>query len=769
MLGLVAAVQLASSLSVYLAVRKDVAARAGAELDVGRHVFDRFLQERATRLDGTVQVLASDFGFKQAVASGDRDTIRSVLFNHGARVDADLAMLVLPDGTLMATTLDQPVPGNRFPFSTLLGRMTTEGNASAIVPFRGRIYQMVAVPVYAPLPIGWVCMGFVLDDAVARDVKGLTSLDVSFVSEAHGQPEHTLFSTLNAMQQAALKSQWGRLQQSVGSVLPLDLGDGDYLTLNEPLADDADSKASAVLQGSLSAAYVPYRNMLAQLTGVTLLALLVALVMALVLSRTLSRPLALLADAVGRVGSGDYSRPVSVEARDETAELATAFNNMQEGIAEREERIAFQAYHDVLTGLPNRGAIQEELQAAIQTAGGGSLAVLMLDLSRFKEINDTLGHHTGDKVLLEVAQRLKSLTRTSDAVGRLGGDEFLMVLKQTDAEAAGGMAARILAGMQTAIRIADVEIDMHVNIGIAMYPDHGTDPETLTRRADIAMYDAKQENLPWRLYESGRDERYLKRLELISDLRHAAERNELWLAYQPKIDVQSRRADGVEALLRWQHPRLGLVPPDEFIPLAEQSGNIRHITEWVLRRVIAQCREWAQEGWQPMVSVNLSALDLVNNNLPVQIGEWLALSGVPASQLVLEITESAVMRDAVYAGQVLQRLKNVGVRLSIDDFGTGYSSLAQLKRMPVDELKIDKSFLLQLKDGSDDAVIVKSTIELAHNIGLSVIAEGVETDECMSFLRNHRCDQAQGYFFSPPLTADKLRQWLAAYQRSKSA
>lgn len=773
MLALVVVIQLAGATAVYLAIRDNVVHRAEAELGVGERVFGRFMDSRTSQFSNTVEVLASDFAFKQAVATGDRNTIRSVLLNHGARVDADFAMLVSPDASLLATTLPEPVPGNRFPFPTLFARMVASGPTSAILSFRGKMYQLVAQPVYAPLPIGWVCMGFAIDDDVAVDIERLTSLDVSFVSRDSGSTQYSVASTLPVLAREALGRGFKQLESAPpGSVQSLNLDDGEYLSMALPLSDDANSVATVVLQNPLQAAFSSFRPLLLQLLGVTVIAVLVALVLSLFISRGLSRPLTALAGAVQRIEVGDYAQPVAVHGSDETSELASAFNRMQHGIAEREERIAFQARHDELTRLPNRAAVYSDLRTAlVQTKRDTStLAVLMLDINHFEEINDTLGHQTGDRVLVVLGERLRELLRSADVVGRIGGDEFLMVLPLAGAEDAAKIAAKIVKTMEAPVSFDEMSIDVSVSIGIALYPVHGEDPETLVRRADIAMYDAKQENSHWKSYERGRDERYLKRLELISDLRHAAERGEFSMCYQPKIDVQSRKVHGLEALLRWQHPHLGPVPPDEFIPLAEQTGNIGHITDWVLRHVIYSCRDWARDGWHPMVAVNLSPLDLMNSELPAQLAQLLEASGVPGKQLILEITEGAIMRDIAHAREVMRRLKQIGVELSIDDFGTGYSSLGQLRRLPLDELKIDKSFLMSFKDGaSDDAAIVKSIIELAHNLGLRVTAEGVETDDCMIFLRQHHCDLAQGYFISKPLKLDALLDWKSNYIRSRTA
>ncbi|MGH8401663.1 MAG: diguanylate cyclase domain-containing protein, partial [Gammaproteobacteria bacterium] len=516
MIALVVVIQLASFTAVYVATRNNVVNRARAELSVGNRVLERFLTQRSAQLNDTVDVLSEDFGFKQAVASGDRGTIRSVLLNHGARVNASLAMLIEPDGSVVASTLDTPLPGKRFPFPHLFTRVVNQGSTSAIVQFRGHIYQLVIVPVYAPLPIGWVCMGFTMDDRLANDLKGLTSLDVSFVSRNADGAETTIFSSLSAREQDALKDQFDQvLTSKAGAVVPVTLAHEEFLTLARPLTDNPDVVVTAVLQNSLKVALNPYWTLLEQLVTFTLSALLVAFILAFLISRSLSRPLAILAAAARRIGGGDYAEAVRVDAKDEMAELATALNNMQEGIAEREERIAFQAYHDALTGLVNRASVQQELHDAINHVDRkqDAFAVLMLDINRFKEINDSLGHHTGDQALMELAQRLRKTMRGSELVARLGGDEFLILLPGADAMAAGEAAAKILDAMQPAINIADMQIHLELSIGVALYPDHGAEPETLMRRADIAMYDAKEQHAPWYIYETGRDERYLKRLE----------------------------------------------------------------------------------------------------------------------------------------------------------------------------------------------------------------------------------------------------------------
>jgi EAL domain-containing protein (putative c-di-GMP-specific phosphodiesterase class I) len=306
-----------------------------------------------------------------------------------------------------------------------------------------------------------------------------------------------------------------------------------------------------------------------------------------------------------------------------------------------------------------------------------------------------------------------------------------------------------------------VSIDVDASMGIAIYPLHADDAGTLMKRADIAMYEAKKNHSTIALYEPGRDEHSVRRLSLLSELRQAIQRDELELYYQPSIDIRAGRVAYAEALVRWNHPQHGRMNPDEFIPLAEQSGTIGALTKWVLRTAIAECGGWNRRGFPLTVAVNLSALDLFDSELPLYVSGLLTEFSLPSSRLVLEITESAIMRDPAYALKILRELKSRGIRLSVDDFGTGYSSLAHLKRLPVDELKIDKSFVMNLNSQStDDAVIVRSTIELGHNMGLTVIAEGVETIESLDILKNLGCDMGQGYYMSPPLPTEKFTRWV---------
>lgn len=429
-----------------------------------------------------------------------------------------------------------------------------------------------------------------------------------------------------------------------------------------------------------------------------------------------------------------------------------------------EAELEHQALHDGLTNLPNRVLLHDRLQQAIRAARRTrtSVALLIMDLDRFKEVNDTFGHHIGDLLLEQLGERLGKVLRQSDTVARLGGDEFGLLMPTATYDDALQIARRVLDLLKQPFALGGVQVEIDASIGMALSPDHGVDADTLLRRADVAMYVAKRGNTGYAVYTADQDQHSPMRLALVAELRRAIHQNELSLYFQPKIDLASGRVTCAEALVRWEHPIHGLLSPEVFVPIAEQTGLIRPLSRWVLEAALRQLNRWRQDGLDLAVAVNLSMRNLTDPEIADMIRQSLARWGVPAAALTIEITESSLMADAARAMDVLGRLRAMGVSVSIDDFGTGYSSLAYLKRLPVHELKIDKSFVAHMASDVNDLAIVRSTVSLAHDLGLRVVAEGVEDQRTWDLLVATGCDIAQGYFISRPLPPLVLGEWLDA-------
>jgi diguanylate cyclase (GGDEF)-like protein len=497
--------------------------------------------------------------------------------------------------------------------------------------------------------------------------------------------------------------------------------------------------------------YLPYRPIAQAMAADTRTMYLLLLAGLVLLYGTLFRIVA---------GASKRLRDQADELKQQAEELRAQAEELRRRAKEKEQ----QALHDALTGLPNRILFHDRIGQAILAArrNNARVGVLLMDLDRFKEINDTLGHHCGDLFLKEFASRLAGHVRTSDTIARLGGDEFGLLFPEiTDLQTIHQVAAKLRKAIEEPFMLQGLPLGVEASMGVALYPDHGEDVQTLLQRADVAMYVAKEARSGLEIYSPQKDEYNPTRLTLVAELRRAIENEELVLYYQPKASLQDGTIQSVEALVRWQHPQRGLLTPDAFVPIAQHTGLIRPLTFYVLDAALRQCRAWRDQGLELSVAVNLSMRNLLDSELPTNVGELLEKWGVDAGQLELEITEGTIMADPFRAMAVLRKLGDMGVRLAIDDFGTGYSSLAYLKRLSVNEIKIDRSFVMNMIKDENDAVIVRSTIDLGRNLGLKVVAEGVETEEIWSALHALGCDIAQGYYLTRPIPAERLTEWIA--------
>ena len=425
-------------------------------------------------------------------------------------------------------------------------------------------------------------------------------------------------------------------------------------------------------------------------------------------------------------------------------------------------RLRHAAYHDLLTGLPTRARLGQHLESAIDEGGDGVVALVQLDLDRFKEVNDSLGHTWGDELLVLVGQRLTRESPEGAMVARVGADEFAVVGRVSGPKAAAELATTLRDAVSTSYPLAGLTIDASATVGVALAPDHGDDSPTLMRRVDVALSNAKNIGRHTSMYDPSMEQESLQRLRLVTELRAALASGQVVVRYQPKVNLRSRELVGVEALVRWLHPEYGEVAPDRFVPLAEVTGLIGILTDHVLRASLAQCRQWLDRDLRIPVAVNLSARTLTDNEFPDRVAGMLREYAVPADLLSFELTESSVMTDPDSMKPVLHRLHSLGTGLSIDDFGTGYSSLSQLRRLPVDEVKIDKEFVFTMGTDLGDLAIVRAIIELGHSLGLRVVAEGVEDELSRDLLQGNDCDVIQGYLVSRALDPDRLDAWLAA-------
>jgi len=502
------------------------------------------------------------------------------------------------------------------------------------------------------------------------------------------------------------------------------------------------------------------------LWALSAMAVLFVILIYILVNRTVLRPISNIANTLSSEGDVSTAQ-LHDHSSKEIHQLIQSFEVMRRQIHQRQIALEHQALHDSLTGLPNRALLYDRLEQAINIMHRNEqpMALLLLDLDRFKDINDALGHQVGDELLQQVGQRLVDKLREADTVARLGGDEFAIVAPNTTLDDIKSFAEKIVAEISQVYIIGNQNLYVGASIGVALYPEHGKDAGELVRHADIAMYHAKRNNLGFSIYEQERDEEHLDKLALVGDLHmELANTQNLQIFYQPLVNLLTREVTAVEILLRWQHPDMGFVAPEDIISMAEHTGLIGSLTLWIIETSMKQYIEADLGKANVKLSINLSAWNLQDPELPSVTSELLQRYAIPPNHLTFEITESAMMSDPVHARKILNQLNDMGIELSIDDFGTGFSSLGYLKMLPVNSLKIDKSFVIDMLTNDNDALIVQSTIDLAHNLGLTVIAEGVENEEVMMRLRTLRCDLAQGYHIARPQSRDVFMQWLNGYQ-----
>ncbi|HEX5462678.1 MAG TPA: EAL domain-containing protein [Steroidobacteraceae bacterium] len=748
-IGLAVLTQTVTLFAVLASTSRNVQARGAEQLTAAGSFVEQLVRYRAEQLASAVAVLAEDFGFREAVASGDGPTMLSAAGNNARRIGADLVLLINTHGRVLASNAPSDAHAGSPIGGLLLGESGARRERPQFVVLGHKTYQFFLAPIRTPEIIAWVAMGFAVDDAFARKIRDLAGVEVTLGTSGSAGITRVASSLPQAVQSSLRLDSIGVAAGRGAHVIRL--GDTSYLTFVQRI-DSRGEPVEAVLQKPMAAVLAPYRQLRYSLLFIDGVTILLAAVIGIVLGRSATRPLGELVRAAERIQHGRYDTAVAASGGDEFRSLAATFNTMQRTIADREADITRHAFYDSLTGLPNRTLAERRLEELLRARGApAALALILILVRSVREVNATFGHEVGDEVMQEAARRLSRNVAAEHVIARLGESQFLIIAPGFSVERARIYFDQLAGALRGGFHLSGMTLDLGVTSGICAYPEHGQTAQELLRRVQVALEDADETRLRVASYETGRDEQHRRRLTLITGLRAAIEHDELTLKYQPKVEIATRCVKSLEALVRWQHGTLGAVSPGEFVPLAESAGASRSLTNWVLGAAIRQLAAWRREGLQVQLAVNLSAPDILDPDLGDGILRMLADRQVEPTALLLEITESAVMRDPELAARHMQPLRAAGVRFAIDDFGTGHSSLSLLSKLPVDELKIDRSFISQALTAQSAATIVASTVALAHGMGLNVVAEGVEKPEAWDMLKRLHCDCAQGYLISPPM------------------
>ncbi|MCQ8879956.1 EAL domain-containing protein [Pseudoalteromonas shioyasakiensis] len=725
------------------------------DIDVAEGVYKQYLTAKESLLLTAAKVLTSDFGFKGAVATRDADTISSVLYNHSQRINADIMLLLDLSGKLISSNKPDQNFGNDL--KQLMNELLTNSEQSSFVVLDGQLYQVILLPVRAPRTVAYSLVGFKISDEVAGELKNLTGMDVSFIAQNDGVVRSSLvsrptpFVPNSYFHQATTSRIFG--EQPI------------YRNRDLHLASLKEHPVSVLLSADLSQSYTEFEKLFFTLISLAALTIVIGIITSSLLAKNLTMPLSQLASLARQFARGNYSvEAMSIKQSSEIKTLIDAFKNMGNDINEREQQISFAAKHDSLTGFYNRSAMLEVLSDSLYEAQAYTLVAI--DIRGLRHINDKLGPRVGDDCLKAVACRIAEF---SDELGgfhaRIGGDEFLTVFPTLTSQNIKSGIPGLMEQLQACYTIQKLNINLRFSAGVVNYPEQGLQADDLIRRVLIAVDSASNDHESIHYYQDGEDEEHLESLRMIDELKQAIsdDDGQLFMTYQPKLNITTQQIDKVESLIRWQRKDGSWVSPELFIDLAEQSGLIVELTEWVISTVVKQVGLWKQKGILMQAAINVSAQDIAYPGFHANLVKTLKSYSVAPALITIELTERDMIENEEKGIQALESLKAIGVKISLDDYGVGQTSLGRLKMLPIDELKLDKCFILKLDESEKDQFIVKSTITLGHQLGFSVVAEGVETQGSLALLTDMQCDHVQGYYLSRPLKAELFEHWLEQY------
>ncbi|MDG1752900.1 MAG: EAL domain-containing protein [Thalassotalea sp.] len=729
------------------------------QMRYAQNVLTQYLSSQEQLLVTATRVLTADFGFKQAIATRDNNTIESVLLNHGERINADLMMMVDLQGELISISAKEKVTNKQV--TEKISKLLENANLSQFLVINKRIYQLIVLPVKAPREIGYAIVGFQLSKASLLNLKNLTSLDITLVVN-----EQNIVSSIDELE---LENE--RNDLSVAPITTLDLLISKTNYFNKKISFDENAGIYALLSTSLKEVHEEFNQLISSILFIALLIILISMFLSRLLSKGISTPLNYLMKLTARISRGELKIAKNEQQLPrEFNELYYAFSTMGEAISHREKEIKFQAEHDHLTGLYNRQMLLNIIGERISAKA--DLLLASINIKSLNQLNDTLGPENVDAILRTLAERLQTYIAghhesiNIGAAGRVDSDEFVLVLSISDLHKIEPELINLHDRLTQPYWVDDIKMNLELNIGSVNSIMHGKTPELLLRRVIMAMRAAAKEKKAIRQYVDGEDEAYLQKIQMIEELRVAihSEDSPLFLNYQPKLNLSNNKIEKAEALIRWINKAGNFVNPEHFVGLAEKSGLIVSLTHWVIKNVAIQMEKWNEIGLNIRVSVNLSAQDIQHPEFVDYLLSTIEKYNVSPNQLTLELTERDLAENEEIVVQRLSHLQTLGFQISVDDYGIGQSSLSKLKSLPVDELKIDKCFILSLEACPKDQDIVSSTISLGHKLNMQVVAEGVENKESLALLASYGCEYAQGYYISRPVDADAFVEWYNNYE-----
>ena len=759
--GLLVIVQVIVLYSNYLTTEAQENQQIELRLESAKTHFKNQFAERGYYLAAFAETAAKDFGLKQ-VFEEDTRSFLVALNNHRKRIDADLAIAVSNDGIVVGELINAPVEngghkvrvgaGQDQPFPKM-AQFELSGSSS-LFEREGNIYQLSFSPLKSGDHIfGWIGFGYSIDKRLANKFASQNELITAFAIK-NQTAWQILASSAPESPSMPVIAENELIDRVMAGILV-----NDVIATLYTLGFVEDRQIVAVMYGARSDLLVAIQERWRDLSLLAAMTLLLSLTGAYLIAAGIGRPVKILVEQARDIASGNYDRSIQYFNKDELGQLAREFNQMKKAVVSRERTISRHAFYDLLTALPNRHQLNLTLEEML-SQGSPPFALIRLGLQRIKDVNYSFGHDVGDKVIQAVAERLAEICEPG-LLFSVGGNGFVLLAKDDDRRWLDARIDAIQQAMALEFELQNISVHINVQFGVAWYPEHDRSGTRLLEMASTALHYAELKGLPQLEFDESMFHTAVERLELINGFNNAIGGNQLVLFYQPKLDVKKGMVTEVEALVRWQHPQYGMVPPDKFISLAEQTGYIHDLTRWVLDTALQQYRRWRdEEGIQLTIAVNVSAESLRDVKFFSIVESALEQHGLSADAICIEVTESVVVDNPEAAISMLERFQQKGIRLAVDDYGTGYSSLAQLKQLPVNELKIDKAFVTYLHQQQADQVIVRSTIEMAHALGLSVVAEGVEDAQSLEWLRRHGCEMVQGYFICRPKPAAELIDWL---------